>query len=155
MFEQIQPLCDVALTVQVTDSKTGLILPLTAGTIYDANENKIANKTTDENGEVMFKYACNEGYRLEANKEMYKSNSADVAKTDEPEVSVTIPLDPIEIIEDKVVLNPIYFELDKHNITAQGASELDKLVEVMTRYPKMIIKRIGDRLIFQFNFIYD
>ena len=52
---------------------------------------------------------------------------------------ISLPLNPI-IVEDRVVLNPIFFELDKHNITAQGAAELDKLVEVMNKYPKMIIK---------------
>lgn len=50
-------------------------------------------------------------------------------------------LDPIEVIivKDKVVLNPIYFEFDKSNITEQGAFELDKLVAVMSKYPDMVI----------------
>src|SRR5690606_11480166 len=39
----------------------------------------------------------------------------------------------------EVILQPIFFEFDKSNITAQGAEELDKLVEVMKEYPTMVI----------------
>ena len=38
-----------------------------------------------------------------------------------------------------MVLNPIYFDYDKSNITSRAAFELDKLVQVMNKYPSMII----------------
>ena len=139
MFDQIVPLCDVLLTVQVIDSKTGAILPMTSVAIFDENNNKVADKVSDENGNVQFKYECNQAFKVEANKEMYLKNSIDVVKTDEPEVSAKITLKPIEI-KEKIELNPIFFELDKHNITAQGAAELDKLVAIMQKYPEMIIR---------------
>lgn len=138
-FDQIVPVCDVALAVQVVDAKTGNFLAMTAVAIYDESNNKVADKTTDKNGFVHFKYECNQAFKVEANREMYSINSVAIAKTDEPEVTETLALTPI-IVEDRVVLNPIFFELDKHNITAQGATELDKLVAVMNKYPKMIIK---------------
>ena len=138
-FEQIIPVCDVTLTVEVVDSKTGASLALTSVVIYDENNNKVATKTTDENGIVQFMYECDQAFKVEANKELYLNNSIDVSKTDAAEVSKQIALEEI-IVDDKVVLNPIFFELDKHNITAQGAAELDKLVEVMTTYPNMIIR---------------
>lgn len=138
-FDQIVPVCDVTLTIQVVDSKTGAAIALTSVAIFDDNNNKVTTKTTDANGFVEFKYECDQAFKVEANKEMYLNNSVEVAKTDEPEVSKQIALDEI-IVDDKVVLNPIFFELDKHNITAQGAAELDKLVEVMNKYPAMIIR---------------
>ena len=51
-------------------------------------------------------------------------------------------MNPIEeiIVEDQVVLNPIYFDYDKSNITSQAAFELDKLIQVMLKYPEMVIK---------------
>jgi outer membrane protein OmpA-like peptidoglycan-associated protein len=51
-------------------------------------------------------------------------------------------LDPIEelIVEEKIELNPIYFEFDKFNITNEGAFELDKLVAIMEKYPDMIVQ---------------
>ena len=50
-------------------------------------------------------------------------------------------LDPIEVIitPEAVNLNPIYFEYDKSNITSQAAFELDKLVQIMNKYPDMVI----------------
>ena len=38
-----------------------------------------------------------------------------------------------------MVLNDIYFEFDKSNITKEAAFELDKLVEAMKAYPDMVI----------------
>ena len=38
-----------------------------------------------------------------------------------------------------MILKSIYFEYDKSNITAQGATELDKLVKVMKENPAMVI----------------
>jgi len=138
-FDQIVPICDVTLTVQVVDSKTGAPLALTSVVIFDESNNKVATKTSDAQGNVQFKYECNQAFKVDGNKEMYLNNSIDIAKTDEKEVSRKLALDKI-IITDQVVLNPIFFELDKHNITAQGAAELDKLVEVMNKYPEMIIR---------------
>ena len=138
-FEQIAPLCDVLLTVTVVDSKTGEILPMATVTQYDADNNVVGTKTTDEKGQVQYAYECDLGFRLDAHKDNYTDNSTEVAKTSEEEITATIPLDLI-IKDDKVLLNPIFFELDKHAITKQGAEELDRLVAVMKNYPEMIIK---------------
>ena len=53
-----------------------------------------------------------------------------------------IKLNPIEelIVDEKINLNPIYFEYDKFNITNEGAFELDRLIEIMEKYPEMKIK---------------
>jgi outer membrane protein OmpA-like peptidoglycan-associated protein/Tol biopolymer transport system component len=141
-FEQIQALCDVDLIVTVIDNKTKAILRDASVVILDENQNKIAEKTSDYNGQVFYKYECDQAWNLTAAKTDYQPGTAVVAKTDQPEVSVTIALDPIEklIVADKIVLEPIYFPFDKHNITAQAAEELDKLVAIMKKYPNMHIE---------------
>ncbi|MDA0177714.1 OmpA family protein [Mesoflavibacter profundi] len=72
----------------------------------------------------------------------YESNKVTVEGTNEEEVAVEVPLTPIEeiITPIEVVLNPIYFEFDKSNITAKAAFELDNLVQVMNKYPDMVIE---------------
>jgi outer membrane protein OmpA-like peptidoglycan-associated protein len=40
---------------------------------------------------------------------------------------------------EEIELNPIYFDFDKSNITAQAAFELDKLVQIMNKYPDLVI----------------
>jgi outer membrane protein OmpA-like peptidoglycan-associated protein len=71
----------------------------------------------------------------------YESNSATVEASKGDMRKVTVALDPIEVIivEDKIILNEIVFEFNKHNITEQGAKELDRLVGVMQKYPAMVI----------------
>ncbi len=138
IFEKLSPICDVNLNVKIIDKKSNKVLPMTSVTIYDVNDNRVATKTTNESGIVEFKYECNKFFKIEANKEMYTIGKLDIKKSDSIEIKKTLALFPI-IVDDKVVLNPIFFELDKHNITSQGATELDKLVAVMKKYPKMII----------------
>ena len=56
-------------------------------------------------------------------------------------MKVDAALKPIEeiITETEVVLNPIFFEFNKSNITKEGAFELDKLVQVMKSNDKLLI----------------
>ena len=72
----------------------------------------------------------------------YESGSTSIAGTTEEEVFSEILLEPIDeiILANKVILNPIYFDFDKSNITAQAAFELDKLVALMNKYQSIIIR---------------
>ena len=64
-----------------------------------------------------------------------------MVKFAEGKQNIPTPLQPIEpVIEEKrIVLQPIYFEYDKSNITQEGAAELDKLVAIMKANPNMIV----------------
>lgn len=136
-FDKIAPICDVALTVQVADRKDGAILAMADVVIYNANNEVVANRTTNENGEIQFNYACDQAFKVVAAKELYTENSVAVEKTDAQEVSAQVLLDKIPEV---IVLNPIFFDLDKHAITEQGTVELDKLVAIMASHPTMIVK---------------
>lgn len=138
----LQPICDVLVTVLIKDSKTGLALSNTSVNITDSEGNIIGTKMSSETGEVNYIIECNTNLYLTASKEAYESGSANVEGTSDEEVSLEILLDPIEeiILADKVLLNPIYFDFDKSNITAQGAFELDKLVQLMTKYESIVIR---------------
>ena len=138
----LQPICDVLVTVLIKDSKTGLALSNTSVNITDTKGNIIGTKMSSETGEVNYIIECNTNLYLTASKEAYESGSANVEGTSDEEVSVEILLDPIDeiILADKVLLNPIYFDFDKSNITAQGAFELDKLVQLMTKYESIVIR---------------
>ena len=102
----------------------------------------MSTKATDSYGLAEFMVECETDVRLEVTMDDYESVLRDVSGTSEEEVELTITLDPIEkiIAEDRVELNPIYFDYDKSNITAKAAFELDKLVQIMTKYPEMVIK---------------
>lgn len=138
----LQPICDVLVTVTVKDSETGLILAGASVNVTDSEGNVIGTKTTSDKGEVNYIIECDTQLYLTANMAEYESNSINIPGTSEEEVSAEILLDPIDeiILANKVMLNPIYFDFDKSNITAQAAFELDKLIELMNKYQSIVIR---------------
>ena len=135
------PICGVQLLALVTDAKTNAILSNATVAIVDDKSNVIATEQSNEKGEVRYAIECDKAYVIKASKEGYESNTFAVAKGTAPQATVNATLNPIEAIvtETEVVLQPIYFDFDKHNITQAAASELDKLVQVMKSNDKLII----------------
>ena len=87
-------------------------------------------------------FECVDEIQLMVSKDGYESKMIDIKLLDVDPPLLKVKLDPIEelIVEEKIILNPIYFEFDKSNITNQAAFELDKLVAIMKKYPEMVIK---------------
>ena len=135
------PLCAVDLLVVVTNAKTGEILASAKVAILDAKNNIIATESSNEKGEVSFKIECDTPYSIQASKEGFEGNVFAVAKSKGPTAKLPAPLQPIDVIitPTAIVLQPIYFDYDKSNITQQGAFELDKLVQVMKSNDKLVI----------------
>ncbi len=138
-FKKTASICDVSLTVKVIDEMTSKKLPNTIVTIYDKNYNKLTTKKTDSTGFITFILECDKKYNLEFNKKLYAIGKLNIEKTNQKTISKEISLNSL-INGNKILLNPIYFDLDKHNIKAKAATELNKLVSIMNTYPKMIIK---------------
>ena len=140
-IKKLQPICDVLMTVTVRDSKTGLILDGASVSIQDAEGNIFGTKTSNAEGIVEYIIECDVDTKLVGSKIDYESGSTVVSGTSEEMVSAELLLTPIEdiIIANNVILNPIYFDFDKSNITAQAAFELDKLVQLMTKYESIVI----------------
>ena len=138
----LQPICDVLVTVTVKDSETGLVLADASVNVTDSKGNVVGTKLTSEKGEINYIIECDTVLYLTASKEEYESGSTSIDGSSEEEVTAVILLDPIDeiILANKVILNPIYFDFDKSNITAQAAFELDKLVQLMTKYQSIVIR---------------
>lgn len=135
------PVCGVEVITIVTDAKTGAILANAKVAIVDDKKNVIATEMSNAKGEVTYYVECNKSYTIQAAKDGYESNTFPVAASKGPKATVNAPLNPIDVIvtETEVILKPIYFEYNKSNITAEGAFELDKLVQVMQNNPNMVI----------------
>ena len=141
-LKKLQPMCDVLITATVVDANTGEPLSGAMTTLYDDAGNKVTSKPTNAEGVAEYMVECEKDVRIEATMDDYESGQAMVSGTREEEQEITIQLDPIEklIVADRVELEPIYFDFDKSNITSQAAFELDKLVQIMNKYPDMVIK---------------
>lgn len=135
------PICGVQLLAIVTDAKTNAVLTNASVSIVDDANKVITTEQSNSKGEVQYRIACDKAYSLQASKEGYLSNTFAVAKSQGPQTTINAALQPIEAIvtENEVVLQPIYFDFDKANITETAATELDKLVQVMNGNEKLII----------------
>lgn len=135
------PVCGVEVITIVTDAKTGAVLANAKVAIVDEKKNVISTETTNAKGEVTYYVECDKAYTIQASKDGYESNTFPIASSKGPSKKVDAPLNPIEVIvtETEVILNPIFFEFNKSNITQEGAFELDKLVQVMKNNPNMVI----------------
>lgn len=142
--KQIEPLCKAITTITVYDATTKKPLSGARVDLYDVGENKLGTKTTDAEGNVVFDIECDKKHVAQAVLAEFESNDTDLsaASFDVTDVKGTIVLAPIEKIikEDKIILNPIYFDYDKHNIRPQAAFELDKVVALMKKYPGMVVE---------------
>ena len=135
------PICKVQALVRVKDAKTGNVIEGATVMLVDEKQTTITNQTTASNGETLSGVLCNTAYSAQVSKQGYESGVFEVAKAENDQVVVEALLNPIMpiITEKEVILQPIYFEYDKSNITADGAAELNKLIIVMNENPNMII----------------
>jgi outer membrane protein OmpA-like peptidoglycan-associated protein len=135
------PVCNVQALIRVKDAKTGIVIEGATVMLVDEKQTTITNQTTAFNGETLSSVLCNTSYSAQVSKQGYESGVFEVAKAENDQVVVEALLNPIMpiITEKEVILQPIYFEYDKSNITAEGAAELNKLVMVMNEYPNMVI----------------
>jgi outer membrane protein OmpA-like peptidoglycan-associated protein/tetratricopeptide (TPR) repeat protein len=135
------PICTTNLITKVINAKTGEPLANAKVAVVDSKKAVVATTQTNEQGETSYRVECDKEYSLQIAKEGYISDVYQVTKTSESTFNTDAKLQPIEpiITEKEVILQPIYFEYNKSNITAEGAYELDKLVTVMNEHPKMII----------------
>lgn len=140
-IKKLQPICDVLMSVTVRDSKTGLILEGASISIQDIEGNIFGTKMSNTEGVVEYIIECDIDTKIVGSKIDYESGFTLVSGTSDEEVVAELLITPIDeiILANKVILNPIYFDFDKSNITAQAAFELDNLVQLMTKYKSIVI----------------
>src|SRR5690606_4586895 len=133
-LKRLEP-CNVNLIATVVDNETNNPLEGVAVTIKDASGQVVSSQTTNMDGQVTYLVSCEESLEISGDLKGYVSNSISYSGSKEKEALIQLHFSPVEKIiqADRVVLNPILFDFDKANITAQGAFELDKLVTVMQK----------------------
>ena len=135
------PVCGLQINATAKNAKTGELLSGASVAILDEKNNLIETKYTTADGFVGYAVDCDKPYTLQVSKEGFVSKTIPVSKKDGGDLPIIAELDPIDVIitETEVILNDIFFEYNKSNITKEGAFELDKLVQVMKNTPEMVI----------------
>lgn len=139
--------CNQMVSGVVNDKKTGTPLANAIVVLFDENDNELDSKTTNENGAFNFEVDCSSAYKVIGAKEKYEKDEESFSTLDNPDATVSLdlnlePIPEVVVIRKKVIvnINPIYFDFDKSNIRADATIELDKVVEIMNKYPELIIE---------------
>ena len=135
------PICKSDLSIVVSDIKTGTTIENALVSLFDKNGNSITSKASDKNGNVTFEVQCYTEFNITVTSQNHETASYPVAGISSTTEFIFIKLKPLEVVitDKEVLLNSVYFEFNKSNITAQESIELDKLVKVMNENPTFVI----------------
>ncbi len=146
----LEKLSDFSILCKVIDEKDNKTISDVRILTIDNKTGKKENFTTIENGEFLVQlnnYKLNDSVNFSfiIEKDGYASKSIDYENVLKwiGEYKFTVKMQKIEIGEDlgKILeINPIYFDFDKSEIRKDAAVELDKIVAIMNKYPKMVIE---------------
>ena len=157
-FEDKTPkpkIVNVLLNVYTKEAKadgTQAVLPQTRVVLYGSDNKQQGGDFSNSNGRVRFTMAPDSDYTIIASRGGYFSKSIPYTtkgKTPDPatliqevtnvSLDTTIVLDQL-ILEKAIVLENIYYDLDKADIRADAAVELDKLVKILADNPAIRIE---------------
>lgn len=135
------PICGVNAIVIVKSATTRKAVESALINVLDDTNSLIATSTSNDAGQQSYEVQCEKVYTFKVSKEGFEDGIFTMPASPNGATLIEAYLEPIKpiITEKEVILQPIYFEFNKSNITAQGAEELDKLVAVMNEYPEMVI----------------
>ena len=143
-FDQIYSASPVAkgeAIAIVTNKANGELLKNASVSILDAKGNKIETKQTNAEGKVSYDIELNKEYAFLVKADNFDTTTYPINKIKSGQAIIKATLEPVKVVitEKEILLNPIYFEYNKSNITAQGAEELNKLVTVMNQNSNLTI----------------
>jgi len=150
-FTKSKPTCNEFISGKVTGIKSKLPVEGATVSAYDIFGDLIASTTTDLNGYYKLTVPCDKKIKTVATKTSYSTEEKEVntKSTNDFEIpDINFELSKYEDLvekdnksgEEKIVINPIFFEFDKWNIMPQAAEELDKVVFVLQKFPDVKIK---------------
>jgi len=133
--------CKQVITGVARDLKTTIILTDVTIRLIDETGKVIEEVITKNGSEFTFEVECNKTYTVMGNKPDYKEDKKSVTTTydNEKENTVDLILEPL-IIDNQIVINPIFFDFDKSNIRTDARYELENIVDVLRIHPDMVIK---------------
>ncbi|CAM1348827.1 OmpA family protein [Tenacibaculum insulae] len=134
--------CKIDVSGKVLDKNTNQLVENALVKLVDAEGIVLAEKKTKSDGSYAFgEVDCEKEFSIVVTKEDHKGDNKTMTSLDEKEEKIEVDL-KVEglIVEDEIVISPIYFDFDQHDIREDAASELDHVVSVMKNHPTMVIK---------------
>ncbi|WP_223267270.1 OmpA family protein [Polaribacter sp. IC073] len=147
-LEIVKSPCMQVVSVTVKDKKFQNPLPGAKLVLKDVNGLVIKETYADANATFTFTLPCNQQYTLDAIKEYYQPDTASFVTTEEQKIDLNLDFD-LQIISDFaynergeliIKIHPIYFDYNKSNIREDAAIELNHIVRIMKKYPRLVIR---------------
>jgi outer membrane protein OmpA-like peptidoglycan-associated protein len=137
--------CTNIISGVVTENNENSILSGAIVEISDYDGNILYKVTVAEDGRYRYEADCDKQLIINARKPLYLAGSKMIKTGTEigQELTVDISLTPEIIKRDgKIIIdiNPIYFDFDSYAITKQAGVELEKVIALMRKYPKIIVE---------------
>lgn len=145
--------CKKTVSGIVVDAKSGAILPEATVKIFDEEGMLLKEKQSDEKGTFSFVINCkSDQYKVRADKDNYRKDiKVFDTETYDFSKSLQLALEPFIVdvvknnndtttVEKQIVIRPIYFNFNRHNIRPDSEYELEHIVDVMKSNPDMVIK---------------
>lgn len=133
----------------IVDDMTQAPVPGVTVKVYDGNKQLVTEASTDEQGNFEVALSPSTNHIFAFLKLEYKQEIKAVDNADSPNLfkdlnsTTLIPFSSFVVTEggvEKVKVNPIFFNLNRFNITYKAAAELDKIVTFMNDFPNVKIK---------------
>lgn len=160
-FNQKTPIqfeCYQTIKGLVTEKASGELLPGSLVVLKNKEGVEINSVVVGDDATFNFTVDCNNSYALEGSKKLYNSDSKEIYVTENEDVLVPLVLNKDEFTlnggQCLVNINPIYFDFDKYYIRPDAELELDKVVEIMNKYPELVIEggsHTDSRASFEYN----
>ncbi|WP_346882475.1 OmpA family protein [uncultured Algibacter sp.] len=123
------------------NKETNGVLPNTLVRLINESGKVINEVNTNEEGFYTFNVDCNKKYIVVGSKQDFLEDKKELilGKEHNNIISADLFLEPL-IKNNKIVINPIFFDFDKWNIRTDAEYELEKVIDVLRAHPEMIIK---------------
>jgi outer membrane protein OmpA-like peptidoglycan-associated protein/3,4-dihydroxy-2-butanone 4-phosphate synthase len=138
--------CIQMLNGIVTDSETNLPLPNAVVHIYKGKE-LLAKINLDDNAAFNFKLECEMPYRFTVSLKNYHDLVSTIKTTDKTnevnniQLQMESSIEFVEVREQKMIkTKAINFDLDQSSIRLDAAIELNKVIAILRKYPKLKIE---------------
>ena len=143
--EDVRPYKTLWVKGQVFDKKTSKGLPSAVELIDIVTKQTISKVQTYEQGNYLITLPVGKDYAFNVNRRGYLFYSENFSLSKQSTDSVyekNIPLQPIEA-NASIVLNNIFFDVNKFDIKPESLVELDKIVQLLNDNPSIKIKISG------------
>jgi outer membrane protein OmpA-like peptidoglycan-associated protein len=141
--------CNQVVSGKVINTKSKLPIGDASVSVYNTFGDMIATVKTDAVGMYKITLPCSKKWKFIASKINHSNDEKPVETKDVNEAEIKdinfelSNYDDLIVKEkgqEKIAINPIFFNYDKWDITPEAAVELDKVVFVMQKFPNVKIK---------------